>query len=52
MVDVVGYPDSKKVAYAAGVDMRQGMRNAWLWKIVREEQPSLDYYDDEPLAKP
>ncbi len=50
-IDVVAYPDSKKIAFAAGVDPRKGLRSAWLWKLVREDQPSLDYYDDEPLAK-
>jgi len=50
-IDVVAYPDSKKVAYAAGVDPQKGLRSAWLFKLIKEDQPSVDYYDDEPLAK-
>jgi uncharacterized cupin superfamily protein len=50
-VDVVAYPDSKKVAYAAGVDPKKGLKSAWLWKLIKEDIPSLDYYQDEPLAK-
>ncbi len=50
-LDIVGYPDSKKVAFAAGVDPMKGLRSAWLMKIVKEDQPSLGYFDDEPLAK-
>ena len=50
-IDIVAYPDSKKVAYAAGVDPQKGLKSAWLWKLVKEDQPSLGYYDDEPLAK-
>jgi hypothetical protein len=23
----------------------------WLMKLIKEDQPSLDYYADEPLAK-
>jgi uncharacterized cupin superfamily protein len=51
-VDVVGYPDSKKVAVAAGVDPVKGFRaGSWMMKILKEDQPSLAYYHDEPLAK-
>jgi len=50
-LDIVGYPDSKKVAYAAGINPAKGMRSAWLMKIVNEDQPSLDYYEGEPLAQ-
>jgi len=51
-LDVVGYPDSKKVAYACGVDPIKGFRaGAWALKIVSDETPSLGYYDGEPLAE-
>ncbi len=49
-MDVLGYPDSKKIAFAAGIDPTKSIRSASLFKMVREDQPSLDYYDDEPLA--
>jgi len=51
-LDVVGYPDSKKVAFAAGIDPKKGPRaGAWLLKIIKEDTPTAGYYDDEPLAK-
>jgi uncharacterized cupin superfamily protein len=50
-VDVVGYPDSKKFAFAAGVDPSKGLRSAWAMKIVKESAPDVGYYDDEPLAQ-
>ena len=51
-MDIVGYPDSKKVAFASGVDPIKGLRGgAWLMKVVKDDQPSVDYYEGEPLAK-
>ena len=50
-MDVVAYPDSKKIAFAAGVDPKKGLQSGWLFKLIREDQPPLDYYEDEPLAK-
>jgi uncharacterized cupin superfamily protein len=51
-LDVVVYPDSKKIAFMAGVDPVKGFRGgAWAMKIVKEDQPSIGYYDDEPLAQ-
>jgi uncharacterized cupin superfamily protein len=51
-MDIVAYPDSKKIAFASGVDPVKGFRGgAWLMKLIKEEQPPLSYYDDEPLAK-
>ena len=50
-IDVVAYPDSKKVAYAAGVDPQKSLRDAWLFKVLKDDTPSAGYYDDEPLAK-
>jgi len=51
-LDIVGYPDSKKLAFASGVDPVKGFRaGSWVMKIIREEQPAVGYYDDEPLAK-
>jgi uncharacterized cupin superfamily protein len=50
-MDIVGYPDSKKLAFASGVDPAKGLRGgAWVMKIIKEDQPPVDYYDDEPLA--
>jgi uncharacterized cupin superfamily protein len=51
-MDILGYPDSKKIAFAAGVEpgkvaWRDG---AWIVKIIKEDQPPVGYYDDEPLA--
>jgi uncharacterized cupin superfamily protein len=52
-LDIVAYPDSKKVAFASGVDPVKGFRGgAWVMKLIKEEQPTVGYYDDEPLAKP
>jgi uncharacterized cupin superfamily protein len=50
-LDVVGYPDSKKVGFAAGVDPAKGLRSGWLMKMVKESQPDAGYFDDEPLAQ-
>ena len=50
-MDIVVYPDSKKVAFASGVDPVKGFRGGvWVMNLIKEEQPKLDYYDDEPLA--
>jgi uncharacterized cupin superfamily protein len=50
-MDIVAYPDSKKIAFASGVDPVKGFAGgAWLMKIIKEDQPKVDYYDDEPLA--
>jgi len=51
-MDIVAYPDSKKIAFASGVDPVKGLRGGtWLMKLIKEEQPSVDYYADEPLAQ-
>jgi uncharacterized cupin superfamily protein len=50
-LDIVSYPDSKKYAFAAGVDPSKGLRSGWMMKIVKESQPDAGYYDDEPLAE-
>jgi uncharacterized cupin superfamily protein len=51
-MDIVAYPDSKKVAFAAGIDPVKGLRGgAWLMKLIKDDQPSVDYYEGEPLAK-
>lgn len=51
--DILGYPDSKKIAFASGVDPMKGMRGggAWTMKIVSADAPNLDYFQDEPLAQ-
>jgi len=52
-LDMVSYPDSKKVGYAAGVDPVKGWRGgAWIMGLVKSDQPRLDYYDGEPKAEP
>ena len=50
-LDIVGYPDSKKYAFAAGVDPTKGLRSGWVMKVVKEDQANAGYYDDEPLAQ-
>lgn len=43
--DVMGYPDSKKIATRAGTDFNA----PWIRTITREAAP-LDYWDGEPEA--
>jgi uncharacterized cupin superfamily protein len=51
-LDICVYPDSNKVAYAAGVDPAKGLRGgAWIMGM-HKQQPRVDYYLDEPIAKP
>jgi len=50
-MDIVTYPDSEKIGLAAGAEPQKGLLNAALLKIIKEEQPKVDYYDDEPLAQ-
>lgn len=51
-LDIVAYPDSKKIAFASGVDPVKGFRGgAWIMKLIKDDQPPVDYFDDEPLAK-
>ena len=46
-VDVVGYPDSKKVAVMATPDPNEWPpQSAWV-KMLIKEQPSVDYFDGE-----
>jgi uncharacterized cupin superfamily protein len=45
-VEVVGYPDSRKVAAAAGPSREK----PWIRQIVREGE-TLDYWDSEPAAQ-
>jgi uncharacterized cupin superfamily protein len=52
-LDIIAYPDSKKIALAAGIEpgkvaWRDG---AWIVKLIKEEQPEVGYFDDEPLAR-
>ncbi len=48
-VDIAGYPDSKKIGFVSGIDPAKG--SVWFRKIIKEDQPQVGYYDDEPLAK-
>lgn len=46
-VDVVGYPDSKKLAVMALSDPSEWPpKNPWV-RTIFKEQPSVDYYDGE-----
>ena len=46
-VDVVGYPDSKKMAVLATPDLTEWPpQNAWIRCIINE-QPSVDYFEGE-----
>ena len=49
-LDVCVYPDSNKVAYAAGVDPLKGLRGPTWVMGLHKQQPPTDYYLDEPLA--
>lgn len=44
--EVVGYPDSKKIAAVGGMDPVQGPRGAKVFTLIKE-QPSVDYYEGE-----
>jgi uncharacterized cupin superfamily protein len=49
-LDIVVYPDSKKLAYASGIDPAIGIRGpVWIRGLHKEQSPA-DYYLDEPLA--
>jgi uncharacterized cupin superfamily protein len=50
-LDIVTYPDSKKIAFAAGVDPKKGLMSAAVFGLIKEDQPKIDYFEDEPLAK-
>ncbi len=51
-VDIIGYPDSKKIAFEASADASQALQpgSVWVDAMIRE-QPSLDYYDGEKTAE-
>lgn len=51
-LDIVGYPDSKKLAMYAGVDSTKGRRfdQGWIFRILKDDRPDAGYFDDEPLA--
>lgn len=44
--DIMVYPDSKKIAMAAGGNMHAGLKSARLMKLFKD-QPNVDYYLDE-----
>ena len=46
--EIVGYPDSKKIAGASGVDPVKGFAGAKI-KFIIKEQPSVDYYEGEDV---
>jgi len=51
-MDIVGYPDSNKVAFAAGAKPGKPLREAAsIMKIIKSDTPDVGYYDGEPLAK-
>src|SRR5690606_25452124 len=48
-VDVIGYPDSKKIAAVAAQSMTKGFLSSsgpWVRMLVKE-QPNVDYYEGE-----
>ena len=51
-LDIVGYPDSKKIAMYAGVDPTKGGRRdqGWVFKVLKDDRPNAGYFEDEPLA--
>ncbi len=50
-VDVIGYPDSNKVAFTAGAGASADPNAApWVARTIRD-QPSVDYYDGEDEAR-
>ncbi|MBL8013814.1 MAG: cupin domain-containing protein [Candidatus Omnitrophica bacterium] len=44
--EIVGYPDSKKIAGVGCVDPKTGIMGAKV-KFIIKEQPSVDYYEGE-----
>ena len=50
-MDIVLYPDSKKISFAAGIEPGKTPRDGWVFKIIKEDQPPVGYYDGEPLAE-
>ena len=50
-MNIVVYPDSKKISFAAGVEPGKALRDGWVMKLIKEDQPPLGYYDGEPLAE-
>jgi uncharacterized cupin superfamily protein len=47
--DIVGYPDSKKVAAVAGESYASAMRGEQWVRIFAREGSTLDYYDGEAI---
>ncbi len=47
--EIVGYPDSKKIAGAGAIDPSSGVMGAKVRFIIKE-QPSVDYYEGEDLV--
>ena len=48
-LDIVVYPDSKKIAFAGGVDAAKGLMagaGPWVRGMIKE-QPPVDYYEGE-----
>ena len=52
-LDIISYPDSRKIALAAGIDPGKVKwhEGAWIMKLIKEDQPEVGYFDDEPLAR-
>jgi uncharacterized cupin superfamily protein len=44
--DILGYPDSKKFAFAAIADPSQWPQGTWVRKLIKD-QPNVDYYEGE-----
>jgi len=52
-LDIIAYPDSKKVSFASGVEpgKRAWKDGAWVFGMIHTEQANVGYYDREPLAE-
>jgi uncharacterized cupin superfamily protein len=52
-LDIIAYPDSRKLALAAGLEPGKAAwrENAWIFKLIKDDQPEVGYFDDEPLAR-
>lgn len=44
--DILGYPDSNKLAFGAMADPSKWPKGMWVQKLIRDQQ-SVDYYDGE-----
>jgi uncharacterized cupin superfamily protein len=52
-MDILGYPDSKKLSFASGVEPGKvaWKDGAWVMKLIKEDTTQVGYFDDEPMAQ-